>query len=206
MKKLVLFLSLGFLSCELAEDLNFESTFELTYWIDARLGQCQNQPTNECFRVQIGNSFDPDKPWNVINHEIIDFEYAPGYIYELLVRVNTYPQPQSNGAYSQYTLIRIQSKNEVQSSTNREVHLMWIHHQTKECIGVGPQNCLLVQYGETVNENGWQLFYGHIHGLQPKRGYRYKIKYFTEKVENPPADASSIQYYLIKVISKERIS
>ncbi|MCY4215592.1 MAG: DUF4377 domain-containing protein [Flavobacteriaceae bacterium] len=204
MKKLVLFLVVGFFSCDLAEELNFESTFEIKYWVDARLGQCPNQLINECLRIKMGNTFDPDAPWTTIEYPIKDFEYTLGYIYELLVRVNTYPQPQNTGSFIQHTLIRIISKTEVQSSDQRKVNFMWIDHKTKDCVGVGPRNCLLVQHGETINENKWELFYSSIQGLQPEVGFRYRIKYFTEIIANSATDASSIQYYLIKVLSKER--
>ena len=203
MKRLIPFLAIGILGCDVAEELNFKSSFEIKYWVDARLDQCPKQLTNECLRVKTGNDFDPDDPWTVIEYEIANFQYTRGYVYELLVRVNTYPQPQDNGSYIQHTLMRTISKKEVQSSALRKVDFMWINHETQKCFGVIPKSCLLVQHGETIDENSWELFYSSIQGFQPENGFRYRIKYFTEKVKNPPADASLINYYLIKVLSKE---
>ena len=46
------------------------------------------------------------------------------------------------------------------------------------------------------------LFYDQIEGFNYEEGYEYEIVVEVTKVENPPADASSLKYTLIEVVSK----
>ncbi|PJJ67164.1 uncharacterized protein DUF4377 [Chryseobacterium geocarposphaerae] len=73
--------------------------------------------------------------------------------------------------------------------------------QTADCTGVAPMKCLQVKEKPTDN---WSNFYTNIEGFTYEPGYEYVIKVKTEKVENVPADASSIKYTLIKQISKTK--
>lgn len=73
--------------------------------------------------------------------------------------------------------------------------------QTADCTGVAPMKCLQVKEKPTDN---WSNFYTNIEGFTYEPGYEYVIKVKTEKVENLPADASSIKYTLIKQVSKTK--
>lgn len=71
--------------------------------------------------------------------------------------------------------------------------------QTVDCTGVAPMKCLQVK--ETQSGN-WTNFYSNIEGFTYEPGYEYVLKVKTEKIQNPPADASSIKYTLVKQVSK----
>ncbi|MCE3074697.1 DUF4377 domain-containing protein [Chryseobacterium gwangjuense] len=73
--------------------------------------------------------------------------------------------------------------------------------QTADCTGVAPMKCLQVKEKATDN---WSNFYTNIEGFTYEPGYEYVLKVKTEKLENVPADASSIKYTLIKQISKTK--
>lgn len=73
--------------------------------------------------------------------------------------------------------------------------------QTADCTGVAPMKCLQVKEKPTDN---WSNFYTNIEGFTYEPGYEYVLKVKTEKVENVPADASSIKYTLIKQVSKTK--
>jgi hypothetical protein len=85
---------------------------------------------------------------------------------------------------------------------------MWVNSQKVECTGVGPMECLQVQYGETINPDGWQYFYDQIEGFEFEEGYLFRLD--VEKSERPlqggqiPADAGKYQYKLIKMNSKTK--
>ena len=49
-------------------------------------------------------------------------------------------------------------------------------------------------------------FFNNIEGFNYEPGYEYLLTVSTTKIENPPADGSSIKYTLIKQISKTKIS
>ncbi len=83
----------------------------------------------------------------------------------------------------------------------KEKKTIYIASYTQECQGVAPQTCMLIK--ETVDAE-WQLFYDRIDGFNYERGYNYLLEVEISEVENPMADASSLRYSLIKVISKEK--
>ncbi|WP_426478981.1 DUF4377 domain-containing protein [Chryseobacterium sp. CBSDS_008] len=73
--------------------------------------------------------------------------------------------------------------------------------QTADCTGVAPMKCLQVK--ENASES-WTNFYSNIEGFTYEPGYEYVLKVKTEKVDNPPADASSIKYTLVEQVSKTK--
>ncbi len=73
--------------------------------------------------------------------------------------------------------------------------------QTADCTGVAPMKCLQVK--EKPSEN-WTNFYSNIEGFTYEPGYEYVLQVKTEKIENPPADGSSIKYTLVKQVSKTK--
>lgn len=73
--------------------------------------------------------------------------------------------------------------------------------KTADCTGVVPMKCLQVK--ENVNGN-WTNLYTNIEGFTYEPGYEYVLKVKEEKIKNPPADGSSIQYSLIREISRTK--
>lgn len=90
-------------------------------------------------------------------------------------------------------------------SENIFQNTLWIDSERVSCIGVGEQTCYRIQENNIINDNDWLLFYDEIEGFdeQYETGYTYKISVTQIKLKNPPADGSSIQYILNKVLSKE---
>jgi heat shock protein HslJ len=70
-----------------------------------------------------------------------------------------------------------------------------------DCEGVAPQKCMLVKERP---DDEWSLFYDQIEGFDYEPGHEYELRIAEEKVENPPADASSIRWTLVEVLSKTR--
>lgn len=77
---------------------------------------------------------------------------------------------------------------------------LYIKSQLADCIGVAPMKCMQVrgQPGES-----WSLFYQQIEGFTFEPGYRYELEVSKEQLTDVPADASSVRYQLIKVVSKQ---
>lgn len=73
--------------------------------------------------------------------------------------------------------------------------------ETRTCYGVGKQQCMLVK---SEKSEPWTFFYGNIVGFDYESGYEYVLNVRKEEVKNPPQDASSLKYTLVKVVSKER--
>ncbi|MEN7547180.1 DUF4377 domain-containing protein [Rapidithrix thailandica] len=94
-----------------------------------------------------------------------------------------------------------QANEENNPSSEGETITFWVFPFQTQCIGVGPQTCYEVGYGEERPEN-WELFYDSIEGFEFKEGVMYKLKVMKTPVENPPADASSFRYKLVKVVKE----
>lgn len=84
-------------------------------------------------------------------------------------------------------------------ASNKATVKMVVASQKGDCVGVVPQKCLLVKKGGDTN---WTFFYNQIEGFDYEEGYEYVLEVKEEKVENVPADASSLKYILVKEVSK----
>ena len=60
--------------------------------------------------------------------------------------------------------------------------------------------------GSFTFENDYTLFYDAIAGFEFEPGYEYELLVQVDPVENPPADASNLQYTLIEEVSKNPVS
>lgn len=77
--------------------------------------------------------------------------------------------------------------------------------ETKTCdAGVLKKECYQVKW--TEEQENWEFFYDEIDGFTFEPGYLYKLLVSVETIPNPPADASSLQYRLIRILEKEEVS
>ncbi len=85
----------------------------------------------------------------------------------------------------------------VEPEGDTEVMEVTVGPELKECQGVAPQMCMVVDGG---------LFYQSIEGFEHEAGYEYRLR--IERYDpwngNPPADASMYAYRLIEVLEKVR--
>lgn len=79
------------------------------------------------------------------------------------------------------------------------VKTFYVGAEQVDCVGVGPQKCLLIK--ENI-EDEYTFFYDNISGFEWEAGFEYELLVSVTDVENPPADASSLSYELIEVVSK----
>lgn len=86
------------------------------------------------------------------------------------------------------------------------VEMMRVNHFKQTAIGESPVLVMLVQEGNDVGGEQWHYFYDEIEGFDFIPGYVYDLKVRKKKVKNPPQDASTIKYILVKVISKNAVS
>ncbi|MBL0627960.1 DUF4377 domain-containing protein [Aeromonas jandaei] len=86
-----------------------------------------------------------------------------------------------------------------QGTTAPQGETLYINSQLVDCVGVGPMQCMQVRSDE---QQPWTLFYQNIEGFQFEPGYQYQLTVSKEQLTNVPADAPSLRYQLIKVVSK----
>lgn len=83
-------------------------------------------------------------------------------------------------------------------------NILWVNKERVPCTGLIEQTCYQVQDGPNLGTD-WEFFYDGIEGFddQYEVGFIYKLNVKIEEIENPPADASSLKYTLIEVLSKQ---
>jgi hypothetical protein len=80
--------------------------------------------------------------------------------------------------------------------------VLYVDSEVVDCIGVAPQKCLLIRTDEKTQ---WYDFYDQISGFHHEPGIRYKLLVKITKVNDPPADASSLLYELIEILEKTEV-
>lgn len=88
--------------------------------------------------------------------------------------------------------------------SSQEKRTLWIAPTTQKCVGEIEKECMQVK--RSKSQKNWDLFYDNIQGFTYKKGYQYQLEITETKVDNPPADASSIQYKLVKIIARKKVS
>lgn len=85
--------------------------------------------------------------------------------------------------------------------------IMRINSHTVDCVGgVMEGKCLLVQEGDLIGTEDWEYFYfeDSIIGFEYEPGYIYRIVVKKTTIPDPPQDASSLRYELLRILSKEK--
>lgn len=85
----------------------------------------------------------------------------------------------------------------------KQVKTLFVHEARVDCEGEGPRKCLQVRESES---DEWTFFYSTIEGFDYEEGTRYELRVSVEEVPNPPADASSLRYVLVEIVSQEKVS
>ncbi|HAC22592.1 MAG TPA: hypothetical protein DCF91_10955 [Porphyromonadaceae bacterium] len=91
-------------------------------------------------------------------------------------------------------------------STSKNTQTLLINSEKIDCMGVAPMKCLQVKNLDKADAE-WETMYANIKGFDYEPGYIYKIKVKVKELDKKqvPADGSSIEYTLEKVISKEAV-
>jgi hypothetical protein len=84
-----------------------------------------------------------------------------------------------------------------------EIVTLYVGPEKVDCVGVAPQECLLVR--DSPDEE-YEFFYSQINGFDYEPGYEYELLVQKTPVENPPADASSIAWTLVEVVSQTPVN
>lgn len=97
------------------------------------------------------------------------------------------------------------SKNANSSHSKSNEYTIFIASETQPCdAGIRRMNCMKVKWNK--NEKEYSLFYDEIEGFNYEAENEYELIISEEKVKNPPADASSVRYKLVKLVSKTKKS
>ncbi len=140
--------------------------------------------------------------------KIEGFDFVPGNRYQLRAQIERNPRTGER----QLRVLDVISQKFMGDMALKENEQIWEVAPTKiDCVGVAPMKCLQVREvngdaanGDTMGE--WKTHYAPIEGFDFVEGFKYRILVRSEKVENPPADASAIKYTLVKVLEKNPVT
>ena len=83
------------------------------------------------------------------------------------------------------------------------VQTLFVRDQLADCQGEGERKCLQVR---EVESGEWRKFYANIEGFDYEEGNAYEVRVEVTEVPRPPADASSLRYRLLEIISKRKVA
>jgi heat shock protein HslJ len=92
--------------------------------------------------------------------------------------------------------------NDAGAAMEGEETILFVGPTQADCVGVGPQLCLLVKESPAAE---YTYFYGSIDGFSFVPGYEYELLVQVTPVENAPADASSLKYTLVEVTRQTEV-
>jgi hypothetical protein len=81
------------------------------------------------------------------------------------------------------------------------VETLDVSADTVSCQGEGVQTCRLVR---RAPDAAWERFYDAIEGFTHEPDVRYVLEVEVRTVVDPPADASSLAYRLLRVVENTR--
>ena len=84
-------------------------------------------------------------------------------------------------------------------SNSTDTTRLWIGPELVECEGVAPMMCMQVAESE---DGEYEYFCDEIAGFDYREGTTYVIDVEITEVEDPPADASSLQYTLVEIVEE----
>ena len=99
-----------------------------------------------------------------------------------------------------FSLLLVLSLLVISCAKDKNVFRYIVASEKGDCVGVAPRKCLLVKKGDAIE---WTNFYSNIEGFEYKPGHEYVLDVKEEKLDPVPADASSIKFTLVKVVSKK---
>ena len=173
-------------------------TVEKTIYVGPTLVDCEGEGPQKCLQVKEN----PEDEYSLFYDPIEGFDYEQGYQYELRVGVDPVPDPPAGASSLRYTLIEVVSKEPAEVVGEEAAVLektIYVGPLLVDCVGVGPQKCMLVKENP---EDAYRMFYDRIAGFDYEQGYEYELRVQVETVPDPPADASSLRYTLVEVVSK----
>lgn len=87
-------------------------------------------------------------------------------------------------------------------SASAQKKFIYVGAERKPCSGVAPMECLQVREDKTAD---WRLYHGEIVGFTHVPGTEYRLRILEDRVENAPADASSVRWFLDLVVEQRLV-
>jgi len=90
-------------------------------------------------------------------------------------------------------------EGECNNTTQTKKEILYVSEESPVCLPMPGIKCPTYLTKKTAN-NSWENFYDEIKGFNYKSHHRYKLSIETKNIPNPPADGSSTEYKLLKIL------
>lgn len=127
---------------------------------------------------------------------IVGFAFEPGYRYQIQVAVEQ-DQRQNLRRLRLTEIVGETWTGPVNLGANQKI--LFVAPGLVDCTGVARQKCMQVREEGQIP---WTLLSSPIEGFTQDPDYRYRLIVQVDKVENPPAQASSLKYKLVRLLEK----
>jgi hypothetical protein len=87
------------------------------------------------------------------------------------------------------------------ASAEPVIETLFVAEAQADCQGEVPQKCLQVRESES---EPYRNLYSNIEGFEYEPSYVYELRVEATPIANAPADASSVRYRLLEVVSKRK--
>ena len=77
---------------------------------------------------------------------------------------------------------------------------LFVRGPLADCQGEGPRKCLVVRGSES---EPWRNLFAPIEGFTHDPAFDYELRVEVTRIENAPADAPSLRYRLVQLVSKK---
>jgi hypothetical protein len=132
------------------------------------------------------------------------------WVASLLLLACSRPKPAESGAASTETAAPEATPAETPSPAAAApappaaatAQTLFVHERRNDCQGEAPMKCLQVRESPS---DPWRNFFGRIEGFAYEEGTTYELRVEVTPVASPAADASSLRYRLVEVLSKRKI-
>lgn len=183
---------------EASDQVSQPDSAEKMIYVGPVLVDCQGEGPQKCMLVKEI----PEDEYTLFYDQIEGFDYEEGYEYKLVVKEEQIDNPPAGSSSLKWSLVRVESKEPVPIAEEAVEKTIYVGPELVDCTGVAPQKCMLVKENP---EDEYTYFYDQIEGFDFEEGYEYELVVRQEQVENAPADASSIKWILVEVVSKEPV-
>ncbi len=130
--------------------------------------------------------------------QIEGLNFEAGYSYQIQVAVETNTRTKQRRLRLLEVIMQHWTKPVSPSATQK---ILEIAPNLADCVGVMKTQCMQVREAG----GNWGNFFGAIEGFTFKPDYSYKLLVNVTKLENPPADGSSLKYTLVRLLDLDPV-
>jgi heat shock protein HslJ len=157
---------------------------------------CFNDAQKQCLLLE---DLSDGTNWGKFTESQVEgLNFEAGYRYQIQVAVEINPRNQQRRLRLREVIMQHWTKPVVPSANQK---ILEVAPNLVDCVGVAPTKCL------QVREVGadWQNFFGSIEGFNFKPDFSYKLLVNVTKLQNPPADGSSLKYTLVRLLDLDPV-